>query len=419
MIALGTRRPMRIHDDEFDVGMLNLEDFDLEPFEETGPGAPIIPPAKENRSTALMCVQLARLCLCIGHVVSSQYTTTRTQADQQIPPTVMVVSRRDEGRAEELERCDRDINEWWQSLSANVQRTGSPAKYSDLHSCSEVHWAVLNITFQTVVNVLHRSHALKPLSDASEAENVQRTSRSKVKESARSLTKLSQTLMSNDQLRYLGLIGVTAIIAAYLSHLLDISSVDEDLRDASTFRLYQSLQVLNEYRKIYASADAAVSFLASVSRKAGVSVPTEVVEPGNEPASALVKNTAAPITNGAHVPVWKENDFAVSPMNGVNGYQPDKYLANTPYQAPRGGHEQVLTTNSMLQPSLTPMVSGASPGGGLGDTTFGVLPNSNAVGSFFDWNTGLDTSLDLETMTFNYDFFSDAFGFSDGQLQGM
>ena len=187
-----------------------------------------------------------------------------------------------EGRAEQLGRCDQELNEWFEHLKTAVR----PAKISSVsnagsHSCSEVHWAVLNLTYQTTVNVLNRTSALQTgLHDSSNLA-VQSPSRSKVKRSARELTKLSLSMLRQDQLRFLGLIGVTAIIAAYLSHVLDITSVtddDDDARDASTFRLYQSLEVLQSFRGIYASADAAVSFLASVSKKAGILIPVQADE---------------------------------------------------------------------------------------------------------------------------------------------
>ena len=462
LITLGTRRPMRIGDDDFDVAMLTLEDFDIEPSEEFSQGQPLLPSAQEYSSTALMCIQLAKLCVCIGHVVSSQYTTLSTQPN--VPHTMMVVPRRDGSGTKELESCDRELNEWFQALGTNVRRTGSTVAEDGKHSCSEVHWAMLNMTYLTVVNVLHRTQALQPLSDAADAQIVRSSSRSKVRDAARSLTRLSQTMLRHEQVRFLGLIGVTALIAACLSHMLDISSSDEDVRDSSTFRLHQCLQVLQSLRGIYASADASVSFLASVTRKAGISVPAQFAAPGPDFTSASAEGLVTPVTSGIRSTAWKE---AISSSNGIGGLsnkQPNARETGwqvNPFQALSGSENnhshpqplldtdgQVLTTSGAMKsttsagtvsPSAVAFAtSKKAPASGhrptnvvqgtltaehsmsqFADTTFGGLTNLAPDQSFFDWNSGIDAGTDLEPMSFNYDLYFDAFGFLDGRLHGI
>ncbi len=74
MIALGVRSPMRIYDEDFDVAMLTLDDFNI--GQQTRPERgddihALLPSLDERRSTALMCIQLAKLGVCIGHVSHS------------------------------------------------------------------------------------------------------------------------------------------------------------------------------------------------------------------------------------------------------------------------------------------------------------------------------------------------------------
>lgn len=461
MIALGTRRPMRIRDDDFDVAMLTLEDFDIEPLEESFQGQPLIPSAEESTSTALMCIQLAMLCTCIGHVVSSQYTVLNTQSD--VPHTMMVVPRRKGGHNQELESCDRELNKWFQELGTNVRRTESPTTQDGPHSCSEIHWAILNITYLTVVNVLHRAQTLHSLPDAAEAQIVQRSSKSKVKDAARSLTKFSQTMLHHDQVRFLGPIGVTALVAACLSHMLDINSGDEDVRDASTFRLCQSLQVLQSLRGIYASADASVSFLASVTRKAGIPVPAQFAAPVADFVSASAEGLVRSSTSRQQSTAWKESTGSPGERWGFSNEQPNALNAGwqanplqvltqsannyLPPQTLPHRDGQVLTTSGVMQPTARVGTVGHSAvafatskhtgvsGQGTDMTnntpttehcivqainaTFGGLSNSAADGAFFDWSNGMDAGMDLESMALNYDLYSDAFGFSDGHLQGI
>lgn len=435
MIALGTRRPMRIKDEDFDVQMLTLEDFDLEPVELFLQGQPLMPDARENTSTALMCIELAKLGIIIGHVTSSQYTTLSAQPD--VPHTMMIVSRRDAGRFQELERCDLELNDWFQALGPNVRRTSATS--GDPQSCSEVHWAFLNLTYWVAVNVLHRSLALQPPPETAEAQAAQRISKSKVKDAARRLTKSLQSLMQLDQARFLGLIGVTAPLAACLTHMLDISSGDEDVRDASTFRLYQTVQVLHLLRGIYASADAAVQFLASVFRTAGITVhipppdsPTELAAVQALPGSAVNGQQSSGPMDPPRVP----NDRGVpglgwpadpSPMIGQAPADSDPRIMQNPDQ-------QLIPAVDAMDPTpgsgvITPSVFAASTPSALPkdhpsaengisqffDASFGRPLGAGADGPLLEWNNNME----LESMAFNYDFYSDAYGFLDGRFPSI
>lgn len=441
MIALGTRRPMRIQDEDFDVSMLSLQDFDLAADVHDGSHA-FTPPPAEMRLTALMCIQLANLCRTIGRVVKSQYTMTRSQPDQDIPNSVMVVSRRDATSAKELQICDKQLNEWFEALPKAVESKGSTADANSSGSCSDIHWTILILTYQTTINVLHRAQALKPTSDTDEAQ--QRTSRSKIKSSARSLTKLSQNMLRLDQVRFLSLIGVTALIAAYLSHMLDLTSTDEDVRDAATLRLQQSVEVLSALRQVYASADAAITFLVSVSRKAGAPIPIAVTESasgfgvsaerlsGNSDQSGSWKGLAA-VADEQYSPRTRDW-FATL---GTAAPQ----LASTPSQQSRiSARGHMLTPNGFAPSnpgtmSVSTLVADGAPNGvhewaGTGvrnraysspqfvDTTLGSLATS-AEGSIFDWDGSIDFGMDIAPLSFSYDFYSDALGLVDDNANGV
>jgi hypothetical protein len=448
MLALGTRRPIRIRDEDFDVAMLTMEDFEVEHFDEFDHGRPLVPDAEEQKRTALMCVKLAKLCVCIGHVLSSQYTTQTTQPN--VPHKIMVVPRRDGQRISELEECDREINGWLQALDPNLCKPDSRPSQDGSHSCSEVHWAMLNMTHLTLVNVLHRTQALQPLSDAAEAQSVQRASRCKVRDAARNVTKIVQKMMRHNQVRFLGLNGITALLAACLSHMVDIRSGDEDVRDASIFRFYQSMQVLQSMRMMYATADAAVSFLASVIRKAGLPVPAQVSTSAPYLMPAPAEGLVQPTTPGMRNP--GPNDTAAQDKMWPIA-QPPPYAARAGWQVthcqPRttpmvSPNQQVLPASNGIH--RIPMGATVNPS----SETFGVsVPNhnsiigakeapvrennvfnlidapstilSNSVGNdpFLEWNCSLDTGIDFEPIAFNYDVFSDAAGFLDGHLQNI
>jgi len=441
MIALGTRRPMRIRDGDFDVTMLTLNDFDIPTSEERSDRMDsIFPSTAEMTSTALMCIQLAKLSICIGHVVSSQYTTLNTQLD--VPRTMLVVSRRDGGALRELEACTKGLDEWYRATNEDIQWPDLPTSGHDLPSCSKVHWTILHLTHLTTVNVLHRAQALHPLPDHAETQTTPESSRLKLKDAARGMTKLTHTMLHKDQARFLGLIGVTATIAACLSHMLDVNSSDEDVRDASTLRLYQSVHVLQYLRGIYASADAAASFVASLAGRAGIAIPTQIAPSGTGLPHVVSRNSlASPFTNfdqgqrrdrpdAFHIHTWPLSPDSRSSgqlQSAQSSHMSRLGATGGPSIAPR--HSQRSGTTVLA--ATTPPRSINSASGSRGedmvsnsiaseqdifqiDTAFGGSSNSGDGLASFDWNSNAEAGMDLSLMSFNYDFYTDASGFLDG-----
>ncbi|KIW65961.1 hypothetical protein PV04_08174 [Phialophora macrospora] len=449
MIALGTRRPMQVRDTDFDVTMLTLADFDLEPLDDPINGRRLTPDAKENQCTALMCIELAKLCVCIGHVLSSQYTTLSTHPD--VPHTTMVVPRRDGQRVGELERCDKEINDWLRTLSSNIRGLASSTAGDSPHSCSEVHWAMLNMTHLTLVNVLHRTQALQALSDTAEAHAVRRASRSKVKDAARNVTKISYGMLRRDQVRFLGLNGITALLAACLSHMVDIRSGDEDVRDANIFRFNQSMQVLQAMRAVYATADAAVCFLASVIRKAGISVQPQIAMPAQDFMSASTEALGQTTTTGKQNPDWTDHAATHDRRCALSRGQSDaggSYSARIPPQPTTllDPDRHVLPVQSEMRPALmTARVNAfmeafpastytSTSNHSVINTVEGApmreesvlhfvdrpsrnLSNGAANEPFMGFNSSLDFAMDFDPITIDDDFQPETFGFLDSQFQ--
>ncbi|KAI1630522.1 fungal-specific transcription factor domain-containing protein, partial [Exophiala viscosa] len=278
LIALGTRRSMRIKDEDYDVPLLAIEDFDIEPL--NGPfGAPsngwlMGRDANQSRGLTLMCIELSRLCICIGHVLQSQYTTLGERSP--LTSTLMVVPKSPYERAKELTNRDNELEQWYQGLDPQIQNVAHDSPRDPSTNSLGIHWSILQVIHQTAVSILHRPQILEPCPSGSEGAQAQHLSREKVGNAARKITKIMHAMLRRDQVRFLPTSGLTALLSASLGHMLEIKSNDENLRDASIFRFYQTMQVLQRLREIYAAADSAVSFLASAVRKAGISAPIQL-----------------------------------------------------------------------------------------------------------------------------------------------
>ncbi|KAK5462949.1 hypothetical protein LTS15_002661 [Exophiala xenobiotica] len=445
MLALGTRRPMRIRDDDFNVAMLTLEDFDIQPLTEGNHGRPITPDAKELRRTALMCIELAKLCVCIGHALSSQYTTLSTEPN--ISHTMMVVPKGDRPCASDLRKCDDEIGEWFQGLTPDLYTSGSQTPHAGAQSCSDLHWAMLNLAHLTLINVLHRTQALQPTRDTAEAQAVRRSSRSKVKDSARKVTKIAQALLRRGQVRFLGLNGITAMLAACLSHLVDIRSQDGDVQDASVFRFYQNMQVLQSMQTMYSTADSAVSFLTSVIGKAGLPLPPQTFLPSADPASSSADYLSGTSTshNGQSAPMnavgprsgswfmtnepsegtgadWSAEQF--QPQSGSESSRPTQALQFLDAHGQTLNHFNGETSTAGLTSDGAFNVPKDGPTTGPGFLSFAgphdeSLCDPTANDPFFDWICDVHNAMELEPIFLSSDFFPDSLGYLDNRSQGM
>ncbi|CAK7208037.1 hypothetical protein SEUCBS139899_010871 [Sporothrix eucalyptigena] len=487
MLALGTRRPMRIKEGDYDVGMLSMEDFEEEEGEDNDYQGLLLS-ASDREGTARMCVELAKLCVLIAQVLSTQYTTLSTQP--AVSHTTMVVPRRSKQRDDrdndDLQQCDAAIQQWQKNLSTNLHITEGALPASS--PCIDFHWAMLNLAHLSLVNVLHRTQALPPPqgtspSDDSPADQaMRRASRLKVKDAACKVTKIAQAMLQRGQVRFLGLNGITALLAACLSHMVDIrgasstggSDDNEDVRDASIFRFSQNMQVLYAMTSMYATADAAVSFLASVVKKVQLPIP----------AAATPTTPTAPVTISAGIappplpptkrPTTQYRSMSMSSVNTqaghaiagtsgfttANSWTPSHHVSgfgnmDTAWNSMAAGKQFNGVIQGEAQPRLQTASTHLSPpqphslGMGLPkphgvtapvnvayDTTMkdaGPLPTmaarSNSHGfssyddilldSLFPAPSLVDHDLNMDPSTYSYDFFLDNFDLPDCQPQGM
>src|SRR3954468_4052464 len=86
LVALGMRRPTRVKDEDYDVPMLTEDDFETEPLSDniTIVSTKLIRNEESQRQLAQLCIAKAKLCLCVSHVLSAQYSVLiRNQGMQE------------------------------------------------------------------------------------------------------------------------------------------------------------------------------------------------------------------------------------------------------------------------------------------------------------------------------------------------
>ncbi len=344
LLALGIRRPTRIRSDDFSVPMLTPDDFETAPIPQdllrSVCDSPLLAQDPESRKTvAMACIEMAKLCVCIGNVLSSQYSIlgdtsmTKTENDAR----TMVVPRHSIEQIQDMARCDVELGDWYQNLNPGCRYKAMPPRAArdlgDTKRLMRFHTAQLNMIYLTTVTVLHRPRSLQSSGDDAASY---RLSRSKVTEAAIGISEIAYDLHHQSQLRYLSTSSIPAILWATLSHLPDISSAKDDVRFSSIGRFYQCMQALEELRDMYASADHAVWFLEAVIKKSDIHIPGLTIgtraharptsrssrsfsSVGTNSTTLLQSSSGSTITN---------RDRSMSDMLITNGASPNFSLAN-------------------------------------------------------------------------------------------
>ena len=284
LIALGMRRPTRIKNEDCDVPMLVLDDFDTEPLPlelvRMLGGCPAVRDSAKRLKLAKMCIEKAKLCLCISHVLAAQYSVLSHKFGGTTETTMMLVPKKSAAESLEVMDCDQELERWHQNLDEDLRyRMPGSKERANEHDGEvlTVHRALLNMIFLTTSSALHRPQVLPAMPSTSVAGGLQDLSRRRVREAATEITEVAQDLHDLDLVRFLPTTGVTVLLPAVIIHLLDIKSSDATVRNANLRRFYQCMQVLQRLREMYASADFAFSFLEAAIRKANIEMPPQTV----------------------------------------------------------------------------------------------------------------------------------------------
>ncbi|KAI9746365.1 MAG: hypothetical protein M1818_000077 [Claussenomyces sp. TS43310] len=291
LVALGMRRPTRIKDGDYDVPMLEYDDFELEslPMENT-----IVPAActlmrnvDMQRELAGMCIAKAKLTLCISHVLTAQYSVLirdQTPAVSRGPesnsrPRVMLFPKKMD-QTDEVESCDEELNEWVRDLPAPSRYSEpSTTELADGRATIAVQRALLHMVYFATVSALHRPQVLPSAESATlqRCRELQDESRKIVREASMKITEIACSLHAFQLERYLPTTGVTVLLPAIIIHLLDMKSHFEETRRAALQGFRSCMVVLEKLRDNYAAADYATQFLEAAIRKAGIDTGTSSV----------------------------------------------------------------------------------------------------------------------------------------------
>lgn len=300
LIALGMRRPTRIKSEDFDVPMLTLDDFEIAPLPESVTCLPadckIVRDVDSQRQLAIMCIEKARLCLCISHVLSKQYCVLNNNHGlQNDRTTMMLLPKKLDPATSEVKTCDEELQKWVNELPEEAKYTDKPSGEAAI----DLARSLLHMVFFTTLSALHRPQVLPnsqggPASapsreDAGEPD-VLDASRRNVRRAASAITSIAQRLDAGGLVKYLPTTGVTVLLPAIIIHLLDIKAPEEETRRSSLRGFCQCMAVMGKLRDLYAAADYSVAFLEAAIRKAGIHVAPTSIQASTTPKTNPVNS---------------------------------------------------------------------------------------------------------------------------------
>lgn len=281
LVALGMRRPTRVKDEDYDVPMLTEDDFEIRALDPNnsivGPEGGIIRDEEAQRKLAQMCIAKAKLCLCISHVLSAQYSVlVRNQGMQgqegSTRSSVMLFPKKLD-QTDEVKRCDVELTQWVAELPPSCQYSNDVPSESSGHSLF-LQKSLLHMVYFTTLSALHRPQVLPaaPSTQPESSRSLQDLSRKKVREASREITRISSALHNLGLEKYLPTTGVTVLLPAIIIHLLDIKSCNDKDRQTAMDGFCHCMLVLEKLRDNYSSADFATQFLEAAIRKADIDV---------------------------------------------------------------------------------------------------------------------------------------------------
>ncbi|KIW68803.1 hypothetical protein PV04_04724 [Phialophora macrospora] len=318
LVSLGMSRPMRIRDQDFDVPLPTLTDFEADsllnpldfardsqnPFEHTDLCK------KDTRiQLAEIFIHNVRLCMLIGSILSSQYSTlerplrTLSGAGDSLSSVMLfpictqssdfLLDRR-HGDSR-LSLLDTMLTEWHDSLPGSIHLAQFQSPRSSpretlqnkpvhegqtLHLIADasqpssvaVQYALLHLSYYSAISALHRPRNGSP------------ESASKVSSSAKHIARICAFLNARSLARYLPVNAITMLVPSIISNVLFIRSrlttsdhhrsgfAEERETEKARDNLNDLLVSLSALREAYVGADWISVFVDTFFARAGLKV---------------------------------------------------------------------------------------------------------------------------------------------------
>ncbi|OJD16056.1 hypothetical protein AJ78_03729 [Emergomyces pasteurianus Ep9510] len=274
-IPLGMRRPTRIREDDYDLDIINLDDFEFRSFpthlRQMIKGSEVLSNPEHQRDLALLFIEKVKLCAHLHQALALQYRTPVHDAGVTRDARMALVPRREATDIAQIRYHDENLEKWF----AN---TPKETRYSPKFACElsegeevlHVHRAMLKLLYLATRSTLHLPQIIRALPNKLEPSELHQESLEKGRHTAAEITSIAQDLHHLNLTRYLPSNGPTPLLSAIATHVIDLSSPGPEIKLRSLNSLHQCLQTLLRLAEIYPVADAVTNSIQKIMRDMGV-----------------------------------------------------------------------------------------------------------------------------------------------------
>ena len=287
LLALGLKRPIIIPSGDHDVPELTLDDFDIENPQKSREGLEKLGQQwnmQRIRLLRLTCISEAKLHQCLSQIMSNQYELGNHHRENRpvdekvtrailLPLTTEIAWR-------SLRECEESLRIWRETLPPEVTLTTLSSDSSDTEfDVCNVFRIVVHMVYHTCIITMYRpwlrsARGTGNAPPGPTGSDFQSKIQTAIRTSAQSITDFAVELHKADLARHLPQTGLSAMVAAAVSHISDIASGDESLREAAQQGFEKCSHMLNELRENYYSADFSSEFVSLLAR--AKSLPHEI-----------------------------------------------------------------------------------------------------------------------------------------------
>ncbi|KAF4981837.1 hypothetical protein FZEAL_2415 [Fusarium zealandicum] len=386
ILSLGTHRPTRIKEQDFDVPMLEIADLEFDlltrrhvllRFGSVGP----FDPAKELESAEL-CLQKTKLSVLINQI--QQYQATATLQGDSGP----LVSSNGMMSRDGISNLDSALGSWKRSLPRSCcYRPLAEQEHGGLEIMPvDVRRHLLHMAYYAALYTLHRPRLLPDSPRNPAAKNPsqdQEASRAMVTNSVNNITRLAAELHQHNMDCNLPIAAITMLCPAISMHLAHMKSQSQSVRDTAAYDFRVCMKIMGRMQQLYSTTEITVKSLESALRKASVDY---VRGPGPRDEFPLTKdgNDTLAILNEALCPrsspgTTSDRPDAMSISSARHDYQSDE-------TEPTRNNDLILNTGASDD-----MASGLwlSPDAG-NEPNLGQAWDNWTAGNSQDWPLGIN-----------------------------
>jgi len=274
VIALGQRKPTCIKLEESDVPLLTLEDY--EPFNSLSP----LDSEDDLRTSAILHMEFAKLSLCVGKVLTTQYSVHPAVSSSQKRGLVPNVTAHSLLRVKD---CHVELEAWYQQLpsKAQIADTQSASPPLQRHRNIFLNRTLIHLVYYATLSALHRPQMLPNTIH----NNVDIDfSIHQVYSAAASITSLAKSLLDCELMPHVPTYGSTVLLPAMTKHLVDLRSFNvtnksptstdhtDEARKQSLQGFAYCIRAMRHLQQNYTCADVSMALIEAAVQRAGIKI---------------------------------------------------------------------------------------------------------------------------------------------------